>query len=116
MPDTAMQMVPSTPVVETASATTSPDNASSGYAAYLIAAAGLAVAMLLAWSLASTVLGIVGLALSDYGDYGGPGDINYDLEDLDETDRQQLIEDLIQQELDQQDDGDGVFLPDSFDA
>lgn len=102
MPDASTQIVPAVPVIETASATTSPDNSNSGSAAYLIAAGGLAVAMLIAWSLATAIMGFAAAALSDYYDSYGSYDNGYDLEDLDDTSRQQLIEDLIQQELDQQ--------------
>lgn len=96
---------PSPRVIETASATTSPDNANSGNTAYLIAAAGLVLAIMLSMSLGScasaTMKSLYYLVEDDLNYYVEHQELldpydSYDLDDYDNLD--DLYEHLIEQD------------------
>lgn len=54
-PDAPKDVIPSQPIIETASATTSPDNAHSGSTAYIIAAVVVGILLLITMSISSCV-------------------------------------------------------------
>lgn len=67
------------PVVESASATTSPDNSNSGPAAYVIFGCGIALIALLTLGLSSCVSAVSKLVVSDRAlDYGNGYELYYD--------------------------------------
>lgn len=88
---------PTQPVIESASATTSPDNANSGPFAYVVTA----IAVALALAVASAITGCVS-ALGQYA-LGGSGDWGYAYEDtylVDDTFEDDYLDDLPHHDLD----------------
>ncbi|MDM8271734.1 hypothetical protein [Thermophilibacter provencensis] len=83
------------PVIESASATTSPDNSNSGHAAYVIFGCGIALLVILTLGLSSCVSTVSKLVVNDHAlDHGNGYELYYDHDGYDGYDDYDYLDDF----------------------